>query len=92
MSQFIKTALPKKTFMVEKGFYSINLEDGTIQKLGPEKKCYKLPSYSSHTSPNAQKDLFQSKRQQNQDSTQRNNQEMRKNQENTRKLKSQKNN
>ncbi|CAK79675.1 unnamed protein product (macronuclear) [Paramecium tetraurelia] len=100
MSQFIKATLPKKTFMVEKGFYSINLEDGTIQKLGPEKKCYKLPSYSSHTSPNAQKDLFQAKSQQNQDSTQRvfksfdykqNNQEMRKNQENTRKLKSQRN-
>lgn len=52
MSQFIKTTTPKKIFMVEKGFYSINLEDGTIEKLGPEKKCYKLPSNSSHTSPN----------------------------------------
>ncbi|CAD8072849.1 unnamed protein product [Paramecium primaurelia] len=92
MSQFIKTATPKKIFMVEKGFYSINLQDGTIEKLGPEKKCYKLPSYSSHTSSNTQKDLFQSKRQQNQESNQRNNQEAKKVQENTKKLNTQRNN
>lgn len=30
MSQYTKATTPKKIFMVEKGFYSINLEDGTI--------------------------------------------------------------
>ncbi|CAD8103556.1 unnamed protein product [Paramecium primaurelia] len=92
MSQYTKATTPKKIFMVEKGFYSINLEDGTIQKLGPEKKSYKLPSHSSNKSLKVEKDLLITKGQQNQDSIQRNNQETRKNQENTRKLNSQRNN
>ncbi|CAD8072662.1 unnamed protein product [Paramecium sonneborni] len=92
MSQFTKAITPKKIFMVEKGFYSINLEDGTIQKLGPEKKSYKLPSYSSHTSPKVQKDLLVTQGQSNQDSNHRNNQQVKKVQENTRNLNSQRNN
>jgi hypothetical protein len=35
-----------KIFMVEKGFYSINLTDRTIKKLGPVKRSYQLPSIS----------------------------------------------
>ncbi|CAK64273.1 unnamed protein product (macronuclear) [Paramecium tetraurelia] len=92
MSQFTKAITPKKIFMVEKGFYSINLEDGTIQKLGPEKKNYKLPSHSQNKSLNVGKDLLIAKGQQNQIATQRNNQETRKNKESTRKLNSQRNN
>ncbi|CAD8066055.1 unnamed protein product [Paramecium sonneborni] len=92
MSQFIKAITPKKTFMVEKGFYSINLEDGTIEKLGPEKKSYKLPSQSQHTSSKVQKDLLAAQGQQNQGSNHRYNQQVRKVQENTRKLNSQRNN
>lgn len=42
MSKLTKTTPPLKIFMVEKGFYSINLDDKTISKLGPDKKTFKL--------------------------------------------------